>query len=41
MQIIHESTKVYLVQDFKFSGRGWKSTSGNSSFNEETNNTYF
>lgn len=35
MQIIHESVKVYLVQDFKLSGGGWKASSGNIPFNKE------
>lgn len=35
MQIMHESIKVYLVQDFKLSGGGWKASSGNIPFNKE------
>lgn len=35
MQIMHESVKVYLVQDFKLGSGGWKASSGNIPFNKE------
>ena len=35
MQIMHESVKIYLVQDFKLSGGDWKTSSGNIPFNKD------